>query len=138
MPDAGVSGDVTVSGTKEFAAGARTVTDHIQALALRNARYVATRRANYARSLVPQVTGRLAGSLTTTPTEEGSNLVMGDAGTPYAGWIEFGGTRGRPYMPEGRYFYPVALEYAAQLEMSKRGESDTKNTIAGFTWQTPH
>ncbi len=31
------------------------------------------------------------------------------AGVPYAGWIEYGGSRGRAYAAQGRYVYPTAL-----------------------------
>jgi hypothetical protein len=45
---------------------------------------------------------------------------MGSAAVPYAGWIEFGGTRHSPhdstrtYMPDGRYLWPAARGQAGR------------------------
>jgi phage gpG-like protein len=52
---------------------------------------------------VPKRTGRLAGSISVQRDQDGARLEMGGAGVPYAGWIEYGGSRGRPYVAGGRY-----------------------------------
>lgn len=56
--------------------------------------------ATATRAAVPKISGRLAGSITVRPNPAGATLEMG---TIYAGWVEYGGTRGRQYVPRGRY-----------------------------------
>lgn len=68
---------------------------------LATARDVAVR----ARGNLPRRSGRLAGSVRVDPTPDGASLVVA---APYAAWIEYGGSRGRPYVPEGRYVAPAA------------------------------
>jgi len=56
--------------------------------------------------------GRLAGSVRTSGTRTGAAVRMGRATVPYAGWIEFGGSRPdgsqREFIPSGRYLWPAA------------------------------
>jgi hypothetical protein len=59
---------------------------------------------------------------------------IGD-GIAYAGWIEFGGTRGRPYFPEGRYLFPTALE--AEAEIVAAGEQAANKEIGAMRWPSP-
>ena len=68
---------------------------------LQTAREVADR----ARGNLPRRTGQLAGSVRVDPTTDGASLVVG---APYAAWIEYGGSRGRAFVPEGRYVGPAA------------------------------
>ena len=96
---------------------------------------VARRRADATVLIVPRVTGRLAGSVAVTRTKSGADVSIGDAGTPYAGWIEFGGTRGRPYIAEGRYLYPTALADQQQIERDVSRATTTE--IEGFHWPRP-
>ena len=96
---------------------------------------VARRRADATVLIVPRVTGRLAGSVTVTRTSSGANVSIGNEGTPYAGWVEFGGTRGRPYISEGRYLYPVAL--ADQAQVDRDVTTTTEREIRGFRWPRP-
>lgn len=96
---------------------------------------VARRRADATVLIVPRVTGRLAGSVTVTRTSSGANVSIGNEGTPYAGWVEFGGTRGRPYISEGRYLYPVALADRAQVDRDVT--TTTEREIRGFRWPRP-
>ena len=58
-----------------------------------------------ARSAVPHRSGRLAASITVETTDDDAALV---SSVPYAGWIEYGGSRGRPYVSSGRYVGPSA------------------------------
>jgi hypothetical protein len=81
----------------------------------------------------PVLTGALASSVDveTLVGEEGIGISIGD-GLPYAGWIEFGGSRGRPSVPEGRYLYPAAM--AAEDEWHELGEHVAEQTIERFSW----
>ena len=64
------------------------------------------------RSKVPRVKGWLAASVATIAAPmfggEGAAVGMGGGEVPYAGWIEFGGSRGRPLVAGGRYLSPTA------------------------------
>jgi hypothetical protein len=56
--------------------------------------------------------GRLAGDVRTSGTKTGAAVRMGRKSVPYAGWVEFGGTRpdgsSREYVATGRYLFPAA------------------------------
>jgi hypothetical protein len=60
--------------------------------------------------------GRLAGSLRASAYKSGAAVRMGSKSVPYAGWVEFGGTRrrphdsNRPYIRSGRYLFPAAAD----------------------------
>ena len=83
---------------------------------------------------VPRLSGQLAGSVEADATDEGVEVSMGD-GLDYAGWIEFGGSRGREYIPEGRYLYPTALEN--QDEFENVAAEAAADTVGRFAWSTP-
>ena len=92
------------------------------------------RVADVVRGRVPVLSGQLAGSVESDTDAEGIEVSMG-AGVVYAGWIEFGGSRGRPYVPEGRYLYPTAL--AAQDEFAQFAADTATDTVGRFSWSTP-
>lgn len=58
--------------------------------------------------------GKLAASVRGSGTRTGATVRMGSAAVPYAGWMEFGGTRRSPHrsfreiVHTGRYLYPAA------------------------------
>jgi hypothetical protein len=68
--------------------------------------------AERVRAGLPHVTGTLAGDVRTSGTRTGGAVRMGRATVPYAGWIEFGGSRPdgstRAWVPDGRYLFPAA------------------------------
>jgi hypothetical protein len=70
------------------------------------------------RQALPHVSGTLAGDVRTSGTRTGAAVRMGRASVPYAGWVEFGGTRPdgseRPFIPTGRYLFPAARGLAEQ------------------------
>ena len=94
------------------------------------------------RSVLPQVTGRLAGDVRVTASRTGAAVRMGRASVRYAGWIEFGGNRRVPhdsfrdYSPRGRYLFPAALGrseitaeiYSTEIEKAYNGFSWTNQT----------
>ena len=68
--------------------------------------------------------GRLAGSVRTSGTRTGASVRLGSKAVPWAGWVEFGGARHRPwqssreFVKDGRYMFPAArglAERSAQL-----------------------
>ena len=94
--------------------------------------------AEKTRDRVPVLTGTLAASVTVTDIEGaeegGVGVSIGDD-VPYAGWIEFGGSRGRALVPEGRYLYPTAIE--SQPDFAKLAEDIADDTARRFPWSTP-
>ncbi|HKY66049.1 MAG TPA: hypothetical protein VJM49_06750 [Acidimicrobiales bacterium] len=91
--------------------------------------------AGRVRGEVPVLTGTLAASVETVALDEaGVGVAIGD-GVPYAGWIEFGGSRGREYIAEGRYLYPTALE--AEDEFVTLASDTADDTARSFPWSTP-
>lgn len=83
---------------------------------------------------VPVLTGTLAASVELVDDPEGVIVGIGD-GVPYAGWIEFGGSRGRDAIPEGRYLYPTAL--AAEADYLQLAADAADDTARRFPWSTP-
>ena len=132
MPD---DVSVTVVGAEELRRGTVLLAGDIEHRADQELVDVARDRAAATVLIVPRVTGRLAASVTSDPASHGARVSIGNAGTPYAGWIEFGGTRGRPYISEGRYLYPTAFEagHTVQHDLS----TATSDEIRGFRWPRP-
>jgi hypothetical protein len=87
-----------------------------------------------AATIVPVVSGTLVGSLAVVEVDDGVGVSIGE-GVPYAGWIEFGGSRGRDAVPEGRYLYPTALD--AETEFGNRLRTDSQATVRSHPWPTP-
>jgi hypothetical protein len=87
---------------------------------------------------VPIVTGTLARSVVDEPVDDsdlaGRGIGMGE-GVPYAGWIEFGGSRGRPHVPEGRYIDPTLVSH--QDQFIKATEDAIASSIETFPWSKP-
>jgi hypothetical protein len=99
--------------------------------------------ASLTRSAVPQNTGRLAATVRTRQLRTGGEVDMGDSGTRYAGWIEFGGWRRVPhesyrdYDSRGRYLFPSGL---ASLHDSTVADGYTKaiqSAFDGYRWTNP-
>ena len=133
MAAQGVS--VTVSGTEEFAAGCETLIRRIDENADHRFRSVADQIATLVRSRVPVVSGRLRGSVEAGESVLGADVSMGGSEAPYAGWIEFGGVRSRPYLPGGRYLLPAARD--AGPELKRAGEMACQEQIEMMTWHNP-
>jgi phage gpG-like protein len=92
---------------------------------------VAQVAASAAAGTTPRVSGALAGSLT---VERGQGDVIGAVGygEPYGGWVEYGGGRGRAYVPEGRYLGPASRGAASVLE--DETAQAIRVTIGGYSW----
>lgn len=67
-----------------------------------------------ARATVPHDSGTLQGDIRVTASRTGAAVRMGRKTVPYAGWIEFGGTRHSPhdssrdFVADGRYLFQAA------------------------------
>jgi len=132
MPD----GDVTVEFVGADAAmdDLRRWADQLGPAVVAKSRTTAEQVASRTSDRVPVDTGALAGSVAVAEQPDGYSVTEGE-GLGYAGWIEFGGSRGRPYIAEGRYLYPTALE--AEPEFQAAAEDTADDTIRGFSWSTP-
>jgi hypothetical protein len=64
------------------------------------------------RGSLPHTSNRLSGDVRVSGTKTGAAVRMGRVAIPYAGWIEFGGSRPdgstREFIPTGRYLFPAA------------------------------
>jgi len=118
--------DMPVFARRVTAAGAQAATSSARA------------GADTATAIVPRVSGDLARSIVAQPATEatgrGAAATMG-AGLAYAGWVEFGGSRGRPRVARGRYFVPTQRrERPAFRDLAERL---TQTEIARFPWPHP-
>jgi hypothetical protein len=85
---------------------------------------------------VPVLTGALAGSVVGVSDDKSSGVGMGnDDDVPYARWIEFGGSRGRDLVPQGRYVYPTIQSAMSQL--ADAAGTTAKTSIAKYPWPSP-
>ena len=133
MPRDGVT--VEVHGADELAAGSRKLFDHIESGAEKSFLSTADQVATMIAGKQPVLTGRLAASVTAEGIDKGAAVGIGGPGVPYAGWIEFGGTRGRPYVPMGRTLYPTAEESKAMFE--RAGDRVAAEQIGAMLWPKP-
>jgi hypothetical protein len=90
---------------------------------------------------VPVVSGRMQASVESLPQEDnasgygGIQIGMGEEQLPYVGWVEFGGSRGRPLVPEGRYVHPTVIRY--QPAFDDLVERAINDSIEQFPWSKP-
>lgn len=123
---------VEVRGLPQLARGTAVLADRIEDGARAAFLRAADQAATLVRGRVPRRSGRLAASVRADQLDDGASVGMGGSGVPYAGWIEFGGTRGRPYMPGGRYLVPVTEEAGPLLRTA--GEAAARDEIRRMTW----
>lgn len=132
MPNDGV--EVRVLGLDELVRGAEAVAEGIGKNAGPAMEQTAARVADSVRGQVPRDSGALASSVT-SGSDSGQAFVGMGEGLPYAGWIEYGGTRGRPYYPTGRYVYPTA--HAAEPQLVAAASKSADDEIGRYPWTRP-
>jgi hypothetical protein len=99
--------------------------------------------ASLTRSAVPQNSGRLAATVRTRPLRTGGEVDMGDSGTRYAGWIEFGGRRRAPhesvrdYDSRGRYLFPSGLAALSDTIVERDYTPAIQKAFDSFGWTNP-
>lgn len=122
-----------IRGLPQLAAGTKDLVEGIEKEAPKALLTAAGTAAGMAKGRVPRLTGRLAGSISAKLVNDRAHLQYGNV--PYAGWIEFGGTRGRAYVPTGRYLYPAAK---AVEELAQRAaEQAADREIGAMHWPSP-
>jgi hypothetical protein len=99
---------------------------------------VAEPLAGRVRSRLPRDSGDLAGSVRVAKIRTGAALRVGSKKVPWAGWVEFGGTRRRPHVssrdfyPQGRYIFPEAR--AAGPQAVEAYAAEVGKIIDQFHW----
>ncbi|HEV8163150.1 MAG TPA: HK97 gp10 family phage protein [Actinomycetota bacterium] len=126
---------VEVHGYPQLAAGSARLFSRIGPEAEDRFGQVADQVAGVVRGRVPHRSGRLASSVETGRAEPHGVTVGIGAGVPYAGWIEFGGSRGRPYVSGGRYLFPTAE--AAEPLVYVAGQEAAWEAIKEARWPRP-
>ena len=129
-----MTGKVTIKGLDELTRGARGLADRVEKSGDDVGRIVAGQVAAAARGSVPRLTGRLAASVTSRVQGHTVSMAMGE-GVPYAGWIKFGGSRGRPLVPEGRYL--VGPGEAAFDDYVRRLGDVLEREVDSYSWPRP-
>ena len=112
--------------------------DQLGPAVAKDARTFGAELASRIANKVPVLTGRLRDSVAVTDAAEGENVGIGvglGEGVPYAGWIEFGGSRGRALVAQGRYVYPTAMEAEPQFEAT--AERAAGDLVHRFPWSSP-
>lgn len=125
---------VDVEGMAQALSDIRRWTDQLSEDLPRNERMFADLVRSQVADKVPVLTGTLAGSTEVIPEPNGFGVGIGE-GVPYAGWIEYGGSRGRDLVSQGRYLYPTALENEPQFQQVAERAATT--SISEFHWSTP-
>ena len=130
--------DTRVYGLDELARGMRDLAGEIHDGAEDQLEGVAAQTATMVAAKVPRLTGRLAASVTSSGGlfSSGASVGMGGPGVPYAGWIEFGGSRGRPFVREGRYLLPTAEDNDGLAQ--RAGEKAARDKIRMQIWPRPN
>ena len=86
--------------------------------------------------------GLLAGSVRSSGTRTGASVRMGSKTVPWAGWVEFGGTRHKPFVSsrefvkDGRYMFPAARGLAERSEQLYSAALQKVFTTSGV-WTNP-
>ncbi|HSS11146.1 MAG TPA: HK97 gp10 family phage protein [Acidimicrobiales bacterium] len=103
---------------------------------------VAEPLAGTIRSVLPSDSGDLAGTVRAAKIRTGAALRVGSKAVPYAGWVEFGGTRSRPhfstrpFIKDGRYIFPAARQ--AGPGAAQAYSDEVERIIDSFRWTGPH
>lgn len=126
-----MTADVQILGGEAAMADMRRWADQVAPAVDKAAEPFAQTVADRVRSKVPVLTGTLVSSVEVTDASPGVEVSIGD-GVAYAAWIEFGGSRGRPYAPEGRYLYPTVTDAAD--EFYGLAEDAAADSVGSFRW----
>lgn len=129
--------DATVEfiGAAELQSDLRLLTERLHQDDIDALLVVARMLVPHVRSIMPKVSGALAGSVAAEKAPDDPKAVDVIANTAYAGWIEFGGTRDRPYLSDGRFLFPTVNQGDAAVRNAL--ETQTQRTIGRFPWRHP-
>ena len=126
---------VRIRGERELIAASLRLGKRLEVKAGESFLDVAHQVGNKAAAKVPHRSGLMASSIWARKTRRGAKVGISKRQVPYAGWIEFGGTRGRAYVAQGRYLMPTAK--AAHDLLVKAGARAARIEIRRTHWPTP-
>ena len=106
---------VEVHGVEELFRGTDKLVGRIVDITPEAFEKIANLAVAQVRVKMPSKTGRMRDSVRAARQKKRVLVRAGKAKVPYMGWMEFGGTRGRPYIGQGRYLYPTAFDMEPQL-----------------------
>jgi hypothetical protein len=137
--------EIKVVGFDQLISGSTQLAKKVDRGANRELLPLVEQRAQLIQNVLPRDSGRLAGSLRTHQAGDRVRLAMGGPELPYAGWIEFGGIREggrgswaeRPYLPHGRYFWPLTHVVELDRQMSETAGKAASDEIRRFSWPKP-
>jgi hypothetical protein len=133
-----MAAEVRVRGVPELGSDMRRMVDGIEDAAANAGQRTAQDVAELIRADVPRQTGALAGSVVVDDALGGNAVGVGyDGSVPYSGWIDWGGTRGRAYVAEGRYLMPAATGEAAVRDLTEAMERATQQEVSTTRWSNP-
>ena len=124
---------IRVRGWDELAAGTDQLAKNTDAETQQQFRAAAEVTAGRVRGGVPAVSGAMRSSVGVEP---GPPVGVGyRGGVPYAGWVDFGGGHGRPYLAGGRYLFPT-VQQAEPLVVAAAQHAATTE-VKEMRWPTP-
>ncbi len=122
-----MSGRIRVVGLRDFAQRCEVAAEVARSWTASAVTQVVTGTVRGTRQVQPHLTGSLSAGTVGQVVPGGSQLqtsgqVIEATGVreQTAGWLDYGGKRGRPYDPEGRWLWPVARQ---EIEAA-RGEAE--------------
>jgi hypothetical protein len=92
------------------------------------------------RGALPQQSGRLAATVRQRAIRTGGEVDLGDTGTRYGGWIEFGGWRRAPhesyrdYDSRGRFLFPSGLAALSEAAVTADYVKAIQGASDGYAW----
>jgi len=124
---------IRIRGWDELAAGTAHLAKNIDAETQQQFREAADITASRVRGGVPAVSGAMRSSVGVEP---GPPVGVGyTGGVPYAGWVDFGGGHGRPYLAGGRYLFPTVRSAEPLVIAAAQHAADTE--VKEMRWPTP-
>lgn len=124
---------IKIRGWPELADGTAHLARNIDAEVQHQFRAAADVTASRVRGGVPHISGRMAGSVGVVPGPPVGVGYLG--GVPYAGWVDFGGGHGRPYLSGGRYLFPMIRQ--AEPLVVAAAEHATETEVKDMRWPKP-
>jgi hypothetical protein len=131
---------VQVTGLREFSSALKHLDANLSQELKAHFLVIATRISGIIASRVPSLSGRAARSVKAHGTMKGATITAGSASVPYYPWLDFGGKRprdskGRPFVPEGRYMYPAIHDEREATEAAARDALHDAAKKAGWGWE---
>jgi phage gpG-like protein len=126
---------IKVVGFDELISGSRRLFGKIDEEAGKAFQRQAEQEGAVAAARMPRRSGQMAGAVEASLERDRAIVGLSKSEVPYAGFVEFGGIRNRPYVREGRYLFPTALSVEPQLKAAAGRVAHDE--IRRFRWPSP-